>query len=92
MWPNESALWFRQFHPEAGQRPALVCFPHAGGAAAYWYPLSASLRGRADVLSVQYPGRQDRRREPLPASIDDLADAIVDAWVPPVQPPFAFFG
>ncbi|MFJ8728911.1 thioesterase II family protein [Streptomyces bauhiniae] len=89
---GDGELWFRRFHPEAGPRPGLVCFPHAGGSAAYWYPLSAALRGRADVLAVQYPGRQERRREPLPVSIDDLADGIVDAWLPPVEPPFVFFG
>lgn len=66
--------WLRRFHPRPGTR--LVCFPHAGGAASFFFPLSQRLTA-ADVLAVQYPGRQDRRNEALITDIAELADRIV---------------
>ncbi|WP_328301300.1 alpha/beta fold hydrolase [Streptomyces sp. NBC_00435] len=66
--------WLRRFHPRPGTR--LVCFPHAGGAASFFFPLSQRLSG-ADVLAVQYPGRQDRRGEALITDIGELADHVV---------------
>jgi hypothetical protein len=56
-------LWIRSHHPAPGAGVRLACFPHAGGAAGYWFPLSAALTPGIEVLSVQYPGRHDRLRE-----------------------------
>ncbi|WP_405487930.1 thioesterase II family protein [Streptomyces sp. NBC_00096] len=53
-----------------------MCFPHAGGAASFFFPLSQRL-STADVLAVQYPGRQDRRGEALITDIGELADHVV---------------
>jgi len=41
---------------------------------------------------VQYPGRQDRHREPLIDNAADLADQISTALLPIARRPFAFFG
>ncbi|MEU8137575.1 thioesterase II family protein [Streptodolium elevatio] len=78
----DPAAWIRRFHAtdDAGL-PRLAAFPHAGGSASFWYPLSAALRGRADVLSVQYPGRQERRTEPPIEDIRRLADLSAEAIV-----------
>jgi surfactin synthase thioesterase subunit len=70
----------------------LVCFPHAGGAASYYFPYSLALAPAIEVLATQYPGRQDRRREPLVDSIPALADSIFHALPEPAGPPYAFFG
>ncbi|WTW99075.1 alpha/beta fold hydrolase [Streptomycetaceae bacterium NBC_01309] len=75
----DPAAWIRRFHPAADGLPRLVAFPHAGGSASFWFPLSAALRGRADVLSVQYPGRQDRRTEAPVEDIGRLADLSAEA-------------
>jgi surfactin synthase thioesterase subunit len=83
------SLWFRRFAPEAEGRLRLVCFPHAGGAASTYSTLSRALAPHLDVLSVQYPGRQDRRTEPLVAEIEDLAARIADRLP---DGPCAFFG
>lgn len=73
--------WIRAFHPPSGDRPLprLVAFPHAGGSATFWHPLSAALRGRAEVLSVQYPGRQERRAEQPVDDLIVLADLAAEA-------------
>lgn len=65
--------WWRRFHGAGSTRPVLVCFPHAGGGANAYVGLSAALADEVEVVAVQYPGRQDRLREPPVASIDDLA-------------------
>ncbi len=54
----------------------LICFPHAGGSAISFGPLARTLGPRFRVLGVQYPGRQDRRHEPL---LDSVADLVAGA-------------
>jgi surfactin synthase thioesterase subunit len=78
----------------AGGQPAarLVCFPHAGGSASFYFPLARSLPADVDVLAVQYPGRQDRRAEEPIEDIGELADRICTALLPWTGPPMAFFG
>ncbi|MGW0790138.1 thioesterase II family protein [Streptomyces sp. NPDC002911] len=69
-----------------------MCFPHAGGAASYYRPLSAALSPGVDVLAVQYPGRQNRRTEPFVSTIDQLADDSVEALAPWAHRPLSLFG
>ncbi|MCP2253999.1 Surfactin synthase thioesterase subunit [Prauserella aidingensis] len=84
--PNANASdgsWIRRYHPSDKASARLVCLPHAGGSASYYFPVSAALTPDVEVLAVQYPGRQDRRSEPCFTTITDLADAVVaelDAW------------
>lgn len=84
--------WIRRYHqaPEGSAR--LVCFPHAGGSASFFFPVSAALSPGVEVLAVQYPGRQDRRAEPNIESIPHLADAILPSVRPLADRPLAFFG
>ncbi|MFF7638607.1 thioesterase II family protein [Kitasatospora sp. NPDC008050] len=85
-------LWLRRFHPAEPSKVRLVCFPHAGGSASFYFPVSAALSPGFDVLAVQYPGRQDRRLEPCVDDIPALADQIfraTDSWA---DGPLALFG
>lgn len=76
--PAAQELWIRRYHPAPQHADSsLLCFPHAGGSASYYRPLADALAGVADVLPVQYPGRQDRRTEPPVTSIPQLADDIL---------------
>ncbi|KNB50939.1 thioesterase II family protein [Streptomyces caatingaensis] len=87
--------WLRSFHPAPGARVRLVCFPHAGGSASYYFPVSASLAPEVDVVAVQYPGRQDRRGEPCVDDIGRLADRIDEVLTAAglgSGVPYAFFG
>jgi pyochelin biosynthesis protein PchC len=61
--------WTRCYHPAPKACPVLVCFPHAGGSASYYFPMSAALAPAFEVIAIQYPGRQDRRHDTL---IDDI--------------------
>ncbi|MET9390835.1 alpha/beta fold hydrolase [Streptomyces sp. NPDC006624] len=91
--------WFRRFGDPEPDALRLICFPHAGGAASAYLPLSRALAPHVEVLGVQYPGRQDRRRETPVADIGELA-AIVAGKLEAdageqgrdTAVPFAFFG
>ncbi|WP_329375198.1 thioesterase II family protein [Streptomyces sp. NBC_01483] len=50
--------------------------PHAGGSASFYFPFSEALSGDVDVLVAQYPGRQERHREPSITDIRELAVAV----------------
>ncbi|MFF5210874.1 thioesterase II family protein [Streptosporangium sp. NPDC000396] len=85
-------LWIRCFHPSPRSDVQVVCFPHAGGSASYYRPLSGALSPSAEMLAVQYPGRQDRYNEPPVTDIHLLADQIADVLGRPGDRPRAFFG
>ncbi|NEE31339.1 thioesterase [Streptomyces sp. SID7982] len=84
--------WIRQYHPPRGDAPTLVCFPHAGGAASAYFALSAALSEGAEVLVVQYPGRQDRLEESALEDLGEMADGVVAALKPWADRPLTLFG
>lgn len=88
----DTDLWIRRFHPADGAATQLLCLSHAGGAASYFFGVSRALSPEIDVLAVQYPGRQDRLREPCLTSVADLADRLVDALAPLTRRPITIFG
>ncbi|MBB5158698.1 thioesterase II family protein [Saccharopolyspora phatthalungensis] len=90
--PLDSDLWFRRYHNGPDAEIGLVCFPHAGGAANFYLPMSTALSTTTQVLSVQYPGRQDRHTEPLIDDIHRLADEVFEAFRPLADRRWAFFG
>ncbi len=89
---GDQGLWVRRFHDAGNARTTLVCFPHAGGSASYFFWLSAALSPEVKVCGIQYPGRQDRHREPFIETIDELADRIYAALSPGIDGPVALFG
>jgi pyochelin biosynthetic protein PchC len=89
---RDTDLWVRRFHRGRADVPRLVCFTYAGGAANYFFRLSAALEPDIEVLAVQYPGRQDRMDEPLVDDIAVLAERIAAALVRWADRPTAFLG
>ena len=84
--------WVRRFRPAPDSQVRLVCLPHAGGSASFFYPMAGDLAPAVEVLAIQYPGRQERRHEPGVDSIPDLADQIFDALRHTDDRPLALFG
>jgi surfactin synthase thioesterase subunit len=89
---RDSADWVRRFHPAAHPRARLVCFPHAGGSASYFFAVSRAMAPSVEVLCLQYPGRQDRRTEPCLDSVADFAEYVAAALGPWTDLPLVFFG
>jgi surfactin synthase thioesterase subunit len=70
----------------------LICLPHAGGSASFYLPVSRALAPALDVLAVQYPGRQNRRREPCIDHVPSLARGVYTALGDVADRPLALFG
>ncbi|MFI1282487.1 thioesterase II family protein [Streptomyces sp. NPDC020858] len=84
--------WIRCFHPKPAARYTLVCFPHAGGSASYYFELSAALDPDIEMLVIQYPGRENRLFEEPAGSVTELADGVYEALRPRLPRRPAFFG
>ncbi|WP_129306072.1 alpha/beta fold hydrolase [Streptomyces sp. L2] len=84
--------WIRRYHPAVAGAPRLICFPHAGGSASFYFPVAKALTPGIDVLVVQYPGRQERRREPLIDNVPELADLAFEEVRQYADRPLYFFG
>jgi surfactin synthase thioesterase subunit len=85
-------LWCRRYRSAGNGADQLVCFPHAGGSASFYLPVSVALSPAVDVVGIQYPGRQDRRREPPVDDIALLADRIHAVLRSSGDQPVTFFG
>ena len=84
---TDTDLWVRRFHPADAAATRLLCLPHAGGSASWFVRVARALAPEVDVLAVQYPGRQDRLREPGLTSAHEIADRLVAALLPLVDRP-----
>lgn len=89
---NVTTQWIRRYHPVPAAGVRLVCLPHAGGSASYFHPVSARFAKQAEVVALQYPGRQDRRHEPCISDIGELADKITAEIHALEKKPTVFFG
>lgn len=88
----DSNLWIRRYHPAPQSKVRLVCLPHAGGSASFYFPVSRALSPSVEVLAVQYPGRQDRRSEPCIDDLPTLARHVLGALDGWLDRPIALFG
>ncbi|MDR6594614.1 thioesterase II family protein [Saccharothrix longispora] len=92
---ERTSRWIRRFHAAEAAAVRLVCLPHAGGSATAYFPFSrmaAEAGLDADVVAVQYPGRQDRRGERCLDDLATMADAVADDLGPWFDRPVALFG
>ncbi|MEV7600701.1 alpha/beta fold hydrolase [Kitasatospora sp. NPDC089797] len=84
--------WFRRFNPSDFAPARIVIFPHAGGSASYYMDYANALAPYADVLAVQYPGRQNRFAEPTIDSVPELAERAYRELREWMDRPVLFFG
>ncbi|MEW2115541.1 alpha/beta fold hydrolase [Streptomyces sp. NPDC005474] len=90
---DEPDLWLRRFSAAPEARTRLVCFPHAGGSASSFHAMSVALPPTAEVLAVQYPGRQDRRAEKCIDNVPELVDRLLPTLTAEADDrPLALFG
>ncbi|KAF0848189.1 thioesterase II family protein [Nocardia caishijiensis] len=73
--------WIRQFQaPRTDSLPPLIVFPHAGAGASAYRVFAKRMAHDFDTVIVQYPGRQDRLREPAAETLPELARGAFDAF------------
>jgi medium-chain acyl-[acyl-carrier-protein] hydrolase len=85
-------LWIHRPAPSPTARLRLYCAPYAGGGAGVFRTWPADLDQRVEVRAILYPGRERRFPEPALSSVEELADQLVPAMLPALDPPFALFG
>lgn len=89
---SDDKLWCRRFRPARNAGSRLVCLPHAGGSASYFFPMSTALTPGVDVVAIQYPGRQDRRTETPIGDMAVLADRVHEILRREPEMPLTLFG
>lgn len=83
--------WFRR-PPDPAARMRLICFPYAGGAASLFYSWQEHFPNGIQVCPIELPGRAARIGEPMPQSIAELVDRILDEAAPYFDRPVSLFG
>ncbi|KUN76073.1 thioesterase II family protein [Streptomyces griseoruber] len=89
---STSSEWLRGYDERLDARVRMVCFPHAGGSAAFYRPWHRGLPPLVELHAVQYPGRGERRTAPLVDDVRTMAGLIVDDLAPLLDRPLALFG
>ena len=82
----------KRFHPRPDARLRLFCFPWAGVGASAFYPWFRHLPDEIELTAVQYPGREDRLREPALRRPGPLVELLLRDLAPHCDRPFALFG
>ncbi|MEV5839842.1 alpha/beta fold hydrolase [Nocardia sp. NPDC052112] len=84
--------WLQRLRPHPRPVARMICFAHAGGSASSFATLARAVDGPLEVLAVQSPGRQDRRREPCLETVAELAAGALPAVLEHSALPIALFG
>ncbi|MBB1151751.1 MULTISPECIES: thioesterase II family protein [Amycolatopsis] len=77
--------------PSPRARARVFCLPYPGCGASMYRNWPRYL-GTTELCPVQLPGRENRLRDPLPPTFEELADELADALAPLLDRPFALFG
>ncbi|MCB5168292.1 alpha/beta fold hydrolase [Streptomyces bambusae] len=81
--------WFVR-PPSFGHPARLLCFPFSGSGASAFSAWPAAI-GDAEVLPVQFPGRENRLGHPHYGTYENLADSLAEALEPALDRPYALF-
>jgi surfactin synthase thioesterase subunit len=84
--------WLKRRPAQRSCSSRLVFFPFAGGAASALDKLAISSLPAVEFIAVQYPGREDRWREPGSPSFTKLVEEIAEALASRLNDRSAFWG
>ncbi|MBD3884952.1 thioesterase [Phormidium tenue FACHB-886] len=84
--------WVKSPQPNPDARFRLFCFPYAGGGASLFRTWAKGLPTEVEVLAIQLPGREDRRKEPPFTDLLHLVQTLAETLPPYFDRPFGFFG
>ena len=84
--------WLRCFARNPAARARCYLLPHAGGGASFYRHWAQVCSSDLELWVVQYPGREDRTREPLLPRMSQLVDRMVEGLLPQLDMPFVLLG
>ncbi|MEV7230821.1 alpha/beta fold hydrolase [Polymorphospora sp. NPDC051019] len=84
--------WLRRYQHRPAAAVRLLCFPHAGGGAGTFRAWDVLLPPSVELVSVQYPGREDRFADPLVDDMDELTAQVAAAIARIIDRPYLVFG
>ncbi|MFE2043093.1 thioesterase II family protein [Streptomyces sp. NPDC059477] len=77
--------------PKQDSAARLFCFPYSGLGASMYNKWPQQI-GDVEICRVQFPGRENRFREPHYGTYEELAEQVTAGLLPYFDRPFAFFG
>lgn len=89
---SSSNDWIVIPRPAISPRVRLLCFPHGGGSATTFNAWPGNLPEDVEVCALQLPGRGRRVFEAPPTSVDQIIEALLEAFHPFRETPVALFG
>jgi medium-chain acyl-[acyl-carrier-protein] hydrolase len=90
--PAPVSPWLLRPRPNPRAALRLLCFPHAGAGASVFRTWPDELPPDVELLAVELPGRETRRRERPLQRLGPLVTALADAVAPELRAPFAIYG
>jgi len=85
-------LWFSGFNMKPSACLRVFAFPFAGGDSSIFYRWNAWLPKDVELVTIQLPERGSRQAETAVTNMDTLVNALVQALIPLLDKPYAFFG
>lgn len=87
-----TSSWLVIPRPNPQAKLRLFCFPYAGAGPVVYRAWVDDLPSQVELVSLLYPGRESRLREPAYVSIQPLLSALMAEILPYLDQPFAFYG
>jgi medium-chain acyl-[acyl-carrier-protein] hydrolase len=84
--------WLRRCGGSRTPKLRLICLPYAGGGASIFRDWRLGAQTEAEVWAIQPPGREDRCREPLVRTSEEMTMRIVSVLPALFDLPYALFG
>lgn len=89
---NLSSRWCRVYQPQPLATHRIILLPHASGSASFFRQWANLFPSNIEVVSVQYPGREDRLADPLISDMALLVQGICSSLTPYLNKPYILFG
>lgn len=87
-----SKKWINHNTNNENAKLNIFCFPHAGSSSTFFAGWVRYFSDDVNIYPVQYPARDNRMSEPMPQSLFELAEKMVDESMELFEKPFIFVG